>query len=196
MTVLTVQISFGQSDSCTIESRYTYLPTVNAAGIKCIAGQSDKKFTLFYTFGIWCSPCKAALSHIAQFAKSNQIDFYAVLVELETDSYYINRAVEYLNQVDSTMGIVILSDSLHSVKTKKKNKLIQVSGGSVSKKNKFFINEIYPADMEKTNDMGKCILINRAGEVKAITSYKDKLSKDDIYMGEINKLSEAIKMSQ
>lgn len=143
-------------------SEVAILP-VDAASIKQIAKDSPKKNTLFYTFGIWCEPCRLHLPTAIKLAKDHDLDFYVIIVDSQT-SDRVAPAVSFLKEQDKDIKIAILSDATYGEKTKKRNTK--------------FVKEITPPQFENIDDFSKYILLNQQGEVIMVTNYKDNEGND------------------
>lgn len=137
---------------------------VDAADIKCIAQNSAHSKTLFFTFGIWCSPCIAHLPGAIRLASDHNLDFYVLLVEKEDDPR-AGEAITYLRNLKPDIKIAILKDSMYGQKR--------------TKKNKKFVTEITPNEFETIDDYSKYILLDKDGKVLIVTNWKDNKSSDD-----------------
>ena len=150
--------------NCNLQlSKNNDIYAVDVTEMKCIAQNSDKKNTLFFTFGIWCEPCRLHLPNAIKFAAENNVDFYVVLVEAETDGL-AKQAIDYLKKIKSDINILILKDEIYGLKR--------------SKKNKKFVTEITPKELENIADYSKYILINNTGKVLMVTNWKDNQEND------------------
>src|SRR5690606_41184558 len=136
---------------------------VDATDIRCIAQNSEKEKTLFFTFGIWCSPCRVHLPGAIKLAEDHDLDFYVLLLERENDDR-TKQAIDYLKKLKPDIKIAILKDSVYGIKR--------------GKKNKKFVNEITPKEFEAIDDYSKYILIDNSGKVVIVTNWKDNTSKD------------------
>lgn len=136
---------------------------IDTKDIKCIAENSGKKNTLFFTFGVWCKPCRLHLPNAIRFSTENDVNLYVLLVEAEGDKK-TKEAIDYLRGVKEDIKIVILKDELYGVKR--------------SQKNKKFLKEITPKEFENIDDYSKYILLNNKGEVVMVTNWKDNNGND------------------
>lgn len=139
------------------------ITAVNAESLSKIAKESTKKYTLFYTFGIWCKPCRLHLPTAMKLAKDYDLDFYVIIVD-SWDSDNTLEAVSYLKEQDKDINIAVLSDLHYGTKTRKRNKI--------------FVKEITPPQFEEIADYSKYILLNNSGEVLIVTNYKDNEGHD------------------
>ena len=73
--------------------------SVDAEAIKRVAKDSPKKNTLFYTFGIWCEPCRLHLPTAIKLAKDYDLEFYVLIVDSQT-SEKTKEAAAYLKGID------------------------------------------------------------------------------------------------
>lgn len=137
---------------------------VDTADIKCIAQNSANPKTLFFTFGIWCSPCRAHLPGAIKLAAEHNLDFYVLLLEKEDDQR-TSQAIEYLRNIKPDIKIAILKDSVYGEKR--------------TKKNKKFVNEITPKEFEAIDDYSKYILLDKQGRVLIVTNWKDNRDSKD-----------------
>lgn len=136
---------------------------VDANSIATLAKNSDKKNTLFFTFGIWCEPCILHLPGAIKLAKEHDLDFYVLLVDgMTTDR--IGMAYHHIKQLDPTVKVAVLDDAVYGEKLKKRNKK--------------FVTEITPPQFENIDDFSKYILLNKKGEVILVTTWKDNKGND------------------
>lgn len=164
--ILTTILSNAQTkDSCNLsQSNYNTIPAVAYNDVICLAKNSDKKFTLFFTFGIWCEPCRLHLPGAIKFAEQHNLDFYVILLEPE-DHIKAKQAVSYLRYTKADIKTLILKDEVYGTKRRKKNKK--------------FVNEITPKNSEAIDDYSKYILLNNNGEVLRVTNWKDGKDEED-----------------
>ena len=148
------------------ELKNVNITTVDSNDIYKLAQKSGKKNTLFYTFGIWCEPCRLHLPTAIKLAKDYDMEFYVLLVDPQT-SEKITGAVTYLQKLDKNIKIGVLKDAVYGDKTKKRNKK--------------FVTEITPPQFENIDDFSKYIVLNAKGEVIMVTNWKDNPGdwKDD-----------------
>lgn len=136
---------------------------VDANSIATIAKNSDKKNTLFFTFGIWCEPCRLHLPGAIKLAKEHDLDFYVLLVDgMTTDR--VGMAYHHIKELDANVKVAVLNDAVYGEKLKKRNKK--------------FVTEITPPQFENIDDFSKYILLNKEGEVILVTSWKDNKDND------------------
>lgn len=136
---------------------------VDASSIATIAKNSDKKNTLFFTFGIWCEPCRLHLPGAIKLAKEKDLNFYVLLVDgMNTDR--IAMAYQHIKKLDPTVKVAVLNDAVYGDKLKKRNKK--------------FVAEITPPQFENIDDFSKYILLNKEGEVILVTTWKDNRDND------------------
>lgn len=145
------------------EQKGVSIVTVDADAVRAIAKESTEKYTLFYTFGIWCEPCILHLPTAMKLAKEHNLNFYVLLVDSQ-GSERLPRTVSYLLEQDKDMKIAILADSVYGERT--------------AKRNKKFVREITPPQFEAIDDFSKYILLNREGKVIMVTNYKDNEGND------------------
>lgn len=137
---------------------------IDVEKMKCLAKQSDSK-TLFFTFGIWCGPCRLHINDALEFVKKHNLNFYVVLVDVDKlDSRYIMGAKKFLQHKDENINILIADNKY---------------GNSIKKKNKNFVTEVSLPNFENINDFSKYILINTKGEIEMVTNYKDREKNED-----------------
>ncbi|KGO86950.1 hypothetical protein Q765_08280 [Flavobacterium rivuli WB 3.3-2 = DSM 21788] len=132
--------------------------SVDSNDIYKLAQQSGKKNTLFYTFGIWCEPCRLHLPTAIKVAKDYDLDFYVLLVDPQNSNKIIG-AVDYLQKLDKDIKIAVLKDAVYGDKTQKRNTK--------------FVAEITPPQFEMIDDYSKYILLNNAGKVIMVTNWQD-----------------------
>ena len=152
-------------DNCNLKnSAANPILAVDTADIKCISQNSAKPKTLFFTFGIWCSPCRAHLPGAIKLAADRDLDFYVLLLEKEDDQKTAD-AIVYLRNLKPDIKIAILKDSVYGEKR--------------TKKNKKFVAEITPKEFEVIDDYSKYILLDQQGQVLLVTNWKDNRDSKD-----------------
>jgi len=132
--------------------------SVDSNDIYKLAQNSGKKNTLFYTFGIWCEPCRLHLPTAIKLAKEYDLEFYVLLVDPQT-SNKVTNAVDYLQKLDKDIKIAILKDAVYGDKRQKRNTK--------------FITEVTPPQFEMIDDYSKYILLNNKGKVIMVTNWQD-----------------------
>lgn len=132
--------------------------TVDSNDIYKLAQNSGKKNTLFYTFGVWCEPCRLHLPTAIKLAKEYDLEFYVLLVDPQT-SNKVTNAVDYLQKIDKDIKIAVLKDAVYGDKTQKRNTK--------------FVTEVTPPQFEMIDDYSKYILLNNAGKVIMVTNWQD-----------------------
>jgi thiol-disulfide isomerase/thioredoxin len=168
--------AFTQEDTCNlIQSSYSELYTVVPENVRCIAQNSDKDITVFFTFSGSCSPCRKHLPEAVQLAKEQNTNFYLLITDRENDEY-IEKTIAIAKQIvpEEKLKMVIISDSLYSPgkRYKKRKSFISIST-VIQEKYTQFLNEITPAQFENIANMSKYIVLNKQGEVIFISNYKD-----------------------
>ena len=166
-----------QTEKCNLEkSNYSELHTVDVEQTICLAQNSDKDITVFYTFADWCSPCKKTFPEAIKLSEEYNVDFYVLLVDKEGDDFYNNRAISTINSYNKQLKAVIISDSLYSAKNLKyvnKKRLIEIRATRHREKYDNYVTQITPPEFENSADMSKFIVINKKGEVLLVTNYND-----------------------
>ncbi len=145
-----------QEDQCGLQKSEFGMYRVDTADLKCLAKNSDKKNTLFFTFARWCTPCLYHLPNFLSIEKRYNVDSYVLLIDPEGD-HMIKLAKDYILENDPNAKILVLKD------LDKKNR----------RKYKEFIKEITPGQFEMITDMSKYIVLNHAGEIQLVTTWKD-----------------------
>lgn len=161
-----------QADDTKTTADKVHLLSVDSNDIYKLAQTSGKKNTLFYTFGIWCEPCRLHLPTAIKLAKDHDLEFYVLLVDPQ-NSDKITRATDYLQKMDKDIKIAVLKDAVYGDKTQKRNTK--------------FVAEITPSKFEMIDDYSKYILLNGKGEVIMVTNWQDNPGswEDDSDMVEI-----------
>lgn len=150
-------------ENCNLKlSKNNGIIAVDTNDIRCIAQNAAQKNTLFFTFGIWCEPCRLHLPGAIKFAKTHNLNFYVLLVEPEDDAK-TSQAIDYLRKLDPGINIAVLKDSY---------------GLKRSRKNKNFVKEITPQNLEAIDDYSKYILLDKSGKVLMVTNWKDNRDND------------------
>ncbi|MBB4805055.1 thiol-disulfide isomerase/thioredoxin [Chryseobacterium defluvii] len=150
---------FSQQTECGLQkSEFIDFPTVDKESISCIAKNSEKKATVFYTLASWCVPCVKHLPDALQLEKDFNTDVYVVLVEAEDDER-IKRAINIVKRASQDAKILVLKNSVYK--------------GGVKKRNSAFVKQITPKQFETIPDFSKFIVLNNQGEVVMVTNWKD-----------------------
>ncbi len=158
LILFSMHINGQQICNLTQSQNYENLYTIDAQKIKCLAMTNENK-SLFYTFGIWCEPCRLHFKNAISFAKQYNLNFYVILIENDSkNNAKISSAINFLKEYDENLRILLVDNSY---------------GSKPSKKNKNFLTDITPSTFENIDDMSKYILINNQGIIEAITNYKD-----------------------
>ncbi|MDR6920462.1 MULTISPECIES: hypothetical protein [Chryseobacterium] len=154
-----------QQENCSLKkSEFIEATAVDKNDILCIAKNSGKPNTVFYTLASWCVPCIEHLPDALQLEKDYNTSVYIVLVEGEDDRK-INRAMSIVKSRSADAKILVL-----------KNKNFP---GGVKKRNRAFAEQMTPPQFEMIPDFSKFMVVNNQGEVKMVTNWKDykKLDK-------------------
>ncbi len=164
------------SQPCNLtQSNFNDIPAIAYNDVICLAKNSDKKFSLFFTFGIWCEPCRLHLPGAIKFAEQHNLDFYVILLEPE-DNIKAKQAASYLRYTKPDIKTLILKDEVYGTKR--------------TKKNKKFVTEITPKNSEAIDDYSKYILLNNKGDVLRVTNWKD--GKDEVDWKDDSKMLDRI----
>ena len=170
-----------QTEKCNLEkSSYSELCTVDAEKTICLAQGSGKNITIFYTFADWCSPCRKKLPEAIRLSEEYNVDFYVLLMEPESDSFNINRALSTLNSYKK-LKTIIISDSLYSANNLKyvnKKRLIEIRATKHREKYAKYITQITPPEFANVDNMSKFIVINKEGKVLLVTNSEDSTNSD------------------
>lgn len=138
--------------------------TTDVEKMKCLAKQSNNK-TLFFTFAIWCEPCRLHIDNALEFSKKHNLNFYIILLDTDKpDNRYVIGAKKFLQKKDENIKILIADEKY---------------GDNIKKKNKNFVKEISRPKFKNINDFSKYILINTKGEIEMVTNYKDRNKDED-----------------
>ena len=152
-----------QNQICNLQkSEFSEIYTVNKNEAICLAINSEKEKTLFFSFGIWCGPCIKHLPNAIKLADENNLDFYVILIDKE-ESRRAYDAIKYLQDIKRDIKILILKDDIAK---------------RPRKKYKIFLTEITPPEFENIPGMSKYIIIDNKGEVLMVTNYKDNIEND------------------
>jgi thiol-disulfide isomerase/thioredoxin len=152
-------VAYGQN--CEINKDNYGLLKVDVSDIKCIA-KSDKKFTLVYTFGLWCEPCIVHLKDVLDLAENYNLKLLVLVIDRNETNYAYSK--KYLESKKE--GIKVMS-------------LKNIYGKREKKRYKNFLSEITPKKFNNIDDMSKYILLDKNGKVLMVTSYKDNLKGED-----------------
>ena len=162
ISVLLLSITVKAQD--TINSHNAEITVVTSKTIREIAKNSEKKNTLFFTFGTWCEPCRHHLPTAIKLAKDYNLDLYVLLVDAQKDEQRIDFAKLYITGLHENLKIAILDDAVY--------------GNKLKKRNKQFVTEVTPPQFENIDDFSKYILLNKDGEVIMVTNWKDNRDND------------------
>lgn len=161
--LLFATISLFSQNNCNLKlNEIGSIPIVTSNDLKCIAKESINKNTIIYTFGIWCLPCKLHLQNAINLKKKYDVNVVILLIEKEKDRV-ITSTIDYLKNVDRDINIVLLNDFY---------------GKRRSKKYRKFLKEITPERFENLDGMSKYIVLNKAGEIIMVTTWKDNRKYD------------------
>lgn len=154
--IIIAQNAFSQEEKCGLKKSDFDIYKVGTEDLKCLAKNSDKKNTVFFTFARWCEPCLYHLPNFKKIEKHYNVDSYVLLMDNE-GSERTKMAVDYVRNDYPDAKIVILKDR------EKKN----------GRKYKDFVKEITPGQFDVITDMSKYIVLNNSGEVQLVTTWKD-----------------------
>ncbi|WP_128414355.1 hypothetical protein [Chryseobacterium sp. Leaf394] len=124
----------------------------------CLAKNSDKPYTIFYTLASWCAPCRLHFPDAVELEKTGKVNLFVVLVESEEDKRLVN-AINFIKSISENVKFGVLKDEIYGTRTGKRNKTLAI--------------EITPQHNEMINDYGKFILIDRTGTILYVTNWKD-----------------------
>lgn len=144
-------------------SYYEKIYSVTADDLSCLAKNSEKPNTLFFSFGKWCTPC---IYHIPTFfviEKFYNVDLYVLLVDPESH-LLTKEARDMVLEAYPNAKILVIKD---------------MESKGKSKKYKDFLKKITPAQFENIDDMSKYIVLNKEGVVQLVTNYKDSEKDPD-----------------
>ncbi|MDR2238390.1 MAG: hypothetical protein LBE92_19870 [Chryseobacterium sp.] len=155
---------FSQQESCDLKkSEWIEAKTVDKNDILCVAKNSGKPNTVFYTLASWCVPCIQHLPDALALEKEYNTDVYVVLVEGEDDRK-INNAIKIVKSRSEDAKILVLKNTAFP--------------GGVKKRNRAFAEQMTPPQLEMIPDFSKFIVVNHQGEVKMVTNWKDYRKPD------------------
>ena len=163
ITIFTLLVSltcYSQDvESCNIQkSDILNVQVVEKDDLICIAKNSDKPYTVFYTLASWCSPCRMHYPDALALEKTGKVNLFVVLVESEQDKRLLN-AIDFIQSYSTDVKFGVLKDEKYGTKT--------------GKRNKKFATEITPENNDLIDDYGKFILIDKGGKVLYVTNWKD-----------------------
>ncbi|HLW14938.1 MAG TPA: hypothetical protein VKX30_05530 [Flavobacteriaceae bacterium] len=160
-------LSVAQSEPCNLEKNElgnAYL--VDAEDIRCLAKNSDKEISMFYTFAESCKPCLKHIPDLIPFVIENDLDLYIVLIDRE-NNFRVEWAEIILKRFEQEIREHYQEDFSFKLYVLKDEE------GRPRKKYNKFLTEITPPQFEVIGDLGKHIVMNKSGEVLLVTSYKD-----------------------
>ncbi|WP_131725568.1 MULTISPECIES: TlpA family protein disulfide reductase [unclassified Chryseobacterium] len=124
----------------------------------CIAENSDKPYTVFYTLASWCAPCRLHFPDAVELEKTGKVNLFVVLVESEHDKR-LGNAVNFIKSKSENVKFGVLKDEIYGTKTGKRNRKLAT--------------EITPKHNETIDDYGKFILVDKTGKILYVTNWKD-----------------------
>ncbi|HLS31899.1 MAG TPA: hypothetical protein VK021_13665 [Flavobacteriaceae bacterium] len=163
---------WAQNNNCNLKllnnSKNVHL--IDAEEAICISKKSDQKYSLFYTFGIWCEPCIKDLPDVLHFVAEEKIPLNVIIKDKEKDPLTF-KAIKYLKLTEDKW------QNVYGKNFKINILILKDSNGRPNRKYKKFLTKITPEKFEIIDSMSKLILINNKGEVLMVTSYKDNKGK-------------------
>lgn len=157
-------LCFSQTENCSLKKNEELgIEVVSKKDVVCIAKNSEKKYTMLFTFGIWCAPCKLHLPDAMKLMEQYDVKVYVLLIDKE-NSKQTALATKYLREKYPNVKILVLKDDWYQ--------------GGARKRNKLFLTEITPPKFENIDDMSKYIIWDKNGEVLMVTNYKDMEGED------------------
>ena len=157
--LLSLNIHSQNEKACGIQkSEIINVKKVDKNDLICIAQNSSKPYTVFYTLTSWCSPCRMHFPDAVELERTGKVNLFVVLVESEDDKNIV-KAIDFIKSVYPDVQFGVLKDDLYGTATKKRNKKLAT--------------EITPANNELIDDYGKFILVDKSGNVMYVTNYKD-----------------------
>jgi thiol-disulfide isomerase/thioredoxin len=172
---------FASENPCNLtQSAFSRLYTVNVEDVICLAQNSDKDITIFFTYANWCAPCRKKVPEAIKLAKEYDADFYLLFIDRERDSFRLGWALQISDSVNNNqLKMAIISDDLYDEKAiarmeRRDRRAFQIDTGRLAgNKYRNFLTQITPPEFENINDMGKFIVLNKNGDVLLVTNYKD-----------------------
>lgn len=145
--------------NCNIQNSETIAaPKLDKETLICIAKNSNKPYTVFYTLASWCEPYRMHFPHTLDLEKTGKFNLFVVLVEAEKDPK-IKNAISFIQSKSENVQFGVLNDEKYGIK--------------VGKKNTKLATEITPNGSKVIDDFGKFILVDRSGQILYVTNYKD-----------------------
>lgn len=146
-------------DDCNIQNSETIAaPKLDKEALICIAKNSDKPYTVFYTLASWCEPCRIHFLDALDLEKTGKVNLFVVLVEAERDPK-IKNAISFIKSKFENVQFGVLNDEKYGFK--------------VGKRNTKLATEVTPNGSKVIDDFGKFILVDRSGQILYVTNYKD-----------------------
>lgn len=161
LLLLFISVSlFGQNiSSCNLQkSDASDALKVDQNDLICLAKNSDKPYTVFYTMASWCAPCRLHFPDAVELEKTGKVNLFVVLVESEQDKRLVN-AVNFIKSKSENVKFGVLKDEIYGTRT--------------GQRNRKFATQITPQHNEMIDDYGKFILIDKGGNVLYVTNWKD-----------------------
>ena len=163
LILLVGNAAFAQADCLLTTAANGKIPAIDVEDMKCMARESGKKHTIFYTFGIWCEPCILHLPNAIALTEKYGTEFYILLVDTETDERTF-QAIAELTKSHPGVKIAVLKDSVYGNKRKKRNAK--------------FVTDVTPKEFEAIDDYSKYIVLDSTGKVIMVTNWKDNSGND------------------
>ena len=181
--IANAQIKNAQMEKCNLtRSVFSRLYTVNVEDVICLAKNSERDITIFYTFAYWCVPCRRELPRVIRLAKELNTDFYVLLIEQESNRLEIGRALQkFYTRYNNELNVVVLSDSMLSERAQRRAQrraergFVLVDTGSLERDKYInFLTQITPPEVGNIiPGMGLYIILNNKGEVLWVTNQRD-----------------------
>lgn len=145
--------------NCNIQnSEAIAAPKLDKEALICIAKNSNKPYTVFYTLASWCEPCRMHFPDALDLQKNGKVNLFVILVEAEKDPK-IKNAISFIKSKSENVQFGVLNDEKYGIK--------------VGKRNTKLATEITPNGSKVIDDFGKFILVDRSGQILYVTNYKD-----------------------
>ena len=173
-----------QTEKCNLQKNSLYdCYIVDVEKTICLAKNSDKDITIFFTYAYWCGGCKTRLPEAIKISEEYNTDFYLLLIDAEEDRFNAKQTKFSIDSYDKQLKTVTISDSLYTEKALKKIRKtlkspIQLKGNSFREKYRKYLTELTPSGYENTFEVPKYIILNKKGEVLFVSGLDETIDME------------------
>lgn len=150
---------FSQTNTCNLSfSNDKDYFTIDKNDLLCLAKNSNKRHTIFFTFASWCKPCRLHLPDALYLEKTENVELYIVLPDSEGGKR-LYQTLDFLKKNHPEAKRLVLKTTVY--------------GTSLKQRNKNFVEDITPSKFEVIDDYSKFIVVSQKGEILFVSNWKD-----------------------